>query len=373
MKKIWTKISIALLIALAGMGVVVVGRCLYDTGRPGEFFTVYWMWFLFVGIVSLLGGVYTSGQVGKRILELDLLCATLITAPAFLSVVHVLRFRDANAEAVVMLGAVGTSGLYYLARCLTIFVLAGRRLFPGRDRDMGSRRNGYRLLAAGVLLFCVPGYIVGGGLYTRIQRAHMERAMSEVRHLDLAFGKLLSDASVARVPELLQDPGLVSGSSVEDTIERDTKLAYTLLSYGRNADVGLTEHAKHRLGTSYVSLKNDPWGNPYRFYFGPLEKHANKNAVLRSRRTAWKDAAGVLHAPYVYDMATYEHEQSLSNGRPVPEPDASPVAGYPCPTDLPVYIFSCGQNRKPDQARRGGDGGDDINNWDSRDGWRGLY
>ncbi len=37
--------------------------------------------------------------------------------------------------------------------------------------------------------------------------------------------------------------------------------------------------------------------------------------------------------------------------------------------DLPVYISSYDHNSKPDQLPWGGNGGDDINNWDSASGW----
>ena len=41
--------------------------------------------------------------------------------------------------------------------------------------------------------------------------------------------------------------------------------------------------------------------------------------------------------------------------------------------DVPVYIFSLGANGKPEQLPFGGNGGDDINNWDNQSGWGEFY
>ena len=47
-------------------------------------------------------------------------------------------------------------------------------------------------------------------------------------------------------------------------------------------------------------------------------------------------------------------------------PRADGRAGFPAPRDLPVYIWSYGENLTNDAT---GNGGDDINNWDNNSGW----
>jgi hypothetical protein len=47
--------------------------------------------------------------------------------------------------------------------------------------------------------------------------------------------------------------------------------------------------------------------------------------------------------------------------------------GFPAARDMPVYIYSMGQDLVSDQGYNGNGGGDDINNWDNAAGWTEKY
>jgi hypothetical protein len=195
-------------------------------------------------------------------------------------------------------------------------------------------------------------------LYPRIQQIRMTRAVSEIKGANLAFTKLLTDANANYISKLLTDPSILQRPTFEETIAAHTEMARDLLMHGKDALAPIAPQLRKKLATSYMDLGKDRWGNDYQFYFGPLKGTVNAR-FFRSYRGH----------DYVYDMKTYENEEKKIPGNPKPETDTPPGKGYPCPSDLPVYIFSLGANGKPDQLPWDGNGGDDVNNWDAQSGW----
>lgn len=162
--------------------------------------------------------------------------------------------------------------------------------------------------------------------------------------------------------DLFTEPVKLEGPDLPTTIRIQTQLCYELLHQGRLANVALKPEVREKLMSSYMEIGKDPWKQDYLFFLGPMKTPVNAR-YLRSYRGR----------NYVYDQVAFEMEQKTTQGNPVPEANLPPAKGYPCPPDLPLYIFSCGKNKTPDQLPWGGDGGDDINNWDSNQGCAELY
>ena len=196
----------------------------------------------------------------------------------------------------------------------------------------------------------------------RIYKAKMARAFSEIKGVELALTKMMADAEVRDMRELFAEPAALSNGSFEETLAAQTSACYDLLRHGKNAQAALKPEVREKLGPTYMELPNDPWKQRYRFYFGPLIGSVN-SYMFR----------GYRGEDYVYDVAKYEEESKLMRGQIKPDADTPPAKGYPCPGDLPVYIFSYGRNGEPDQLPWGGNGGDDVNNWDNMAGWSAWY
>jgi hypothetical protein len=224
-------------------------------------------------------------------------------------------------------------------------------------------KNGFSKLS---LLFMVLAafivlYIVQAVPYW-IYFSKAPKSLTEIKGAELALTKLMKGAHVESLLDLFIDPAALIKPTTQVTIEVQTAACYDLLQYGKNAKTGLKPEMRSRLGSTYMDLPKDFWMQPYRFYFGPLSGSVN-TYIFRCYRGE----------NYVYDLATYEAENKVTRGNPKPDPDTPPAKGYPCPGDLPVYIFSCGADRQPNQLPWGGNGGDDINNWDSYAGWSAFY
>ncbi len=189
----------------------------------------------------------------------------------------------------------------------------------------------------------------------------MARAVSEIRNADLVFTKLLHDADVKDLHLLFSAPAALDGNSFQETLKNHTAACYDLLLHGRNA-AGLKPEYTSKLADNYMLLKKDPWKHEYQFFIGPIQGAVNTYS-FRSYRGE----------DYVYDRAAYEEAEKEIRGNLKPEADIPPGKGYPCPGDQSVYIFSLGQNGKPDQLPFGGSGGDDINNCDNESGWGEFY
>lgn len=234
----------------------------------------------------------------------------------------------------------------------------------GRDKELPGAITVRGLLPylAIVLVLMLVAVWLRHSIYPRIHRARMARAVSEIKGADLAFIKMLTDASVSSISKLLVDPSILQRPTFEETVAVHTEIAYDLLRHGRNAQAPITPQRRRCLSSSYMDIGKDTWGHDYQFYFGPLQGPVNAR-FFRSYRGP----------DYVYDMKTYEYEEKKIPRNPKPETDTPAGKGYPAASDFSVYIFSYGANGKPDQLPWGGDGRDDINNWDNAGGWSEFY
>ena len=143
----------------------------------------------------------------------------------------------------------------------------------------------------------------------------------------------------------------------------------------------LRPEVRQKLAATYLELQRDPWDNQYKFFVGPWPKGNSTVTTNTADNTTWKKwpyfrcYRGVKPGTeniYIYDTAArLDEETNKVPGNPLQDF----LPGFPAAKDLPVYIFSWGENMQPDQGpsidTKGGF--DDINNWDSQAGWQGLY
>jgi hypothetical protein len=144
-----------------------------------------------------------------------------------------------------------------------------------------------------------------------------------------------------------------------------------------------------------MEFDKDPWGNLYQVYAGPWRVPSGDGLT-----SAWLKK--------VPPFRVRELDRTIpGNGSRVIGTDVEPVLvdgddttediTYTAPTDLPIYIYSLGQDKQPGQSLYGGSfggygifdpatnafepltdrlvigGGDDIGNWDSEQSYDDLY
>ena len=118
-----------------------------------------------------------------------------------------------------------------------------------------------------------------------------------------------------------------------------------------------------------MELPRDPWDAQYQFYAGPHPRLRDPSVLPMPWRSYRLALSGDEEDTYVYDGAARTEADRIARGNP--KPDGQP--GFPAPIDLSVYIYSMGSDGMSNQLLYGGDGGDDINSWDTANGWAGFY
>jgi prepilin-type N-terminal cleavage/methylation domain-containing protein len=241
-----------------------------------------------------------------------------------------------------------------------------------------------------IAIITILASIVAPRVSNWIERGKMAKAVSEVRNADLALTKMLADVERKHFGQVLAYPlnFVPSQLSYAQAVKMYTAAFYELLRKGKNADLtylplddnvpplqtvslGLKSGMERKLGTTYMDMNLDPWGKAYQFYAGPLKirldwQNLNEFPPFRSCR-----GEGYLYG-------TVEKQALDVDLRGNPPADGRD--GFPCPLDLPIYIFSWGGNGVPNQpwlapsdVDLGIGGGDDINNWDTGSGWAEFY
>lgn len=223
------------------------------------------------------------------------------------------------------------------------------------------------------------------------------KAISEINNTDTVLISMLTDArkqnflhflddgsraAVLAELDFIYDPlnpdGFSSAAFLQESFDI---MFYELLRRGKEADLtqtgwNLDPQVRSKLGTSYFEeLGNDPWGERYHFWLGPIRKRWPQ--LIRSYRTDGVNSFDYSPLPYMFDQSQRDFEQNLLPG----QPNVDKYVGYPAPRGKPVYIWSAGANLRTDsilaisfasgiyQDFEFAGGGDDINNWDSARGW----
>lgn len=279
---------------------------------------------------------------------------------------------------------------------------------PYKERFSVLRTFGLLVVALLIVLSLIRPHTSG----PHPRKSRDMRAASTVNIIGTALAGMLSDAGRSSLTEFL-DPNALRAILGFDPVpgpkmtreqfelleEVYTDTVYSLLRYGRSAlerdyvPDGLTfeireildEDALKKLGTSYMDLQEDPWGERYRFWIGPWPDSEDAPPIpfriYRPKDTAPSSDTPASMDPWVLNATGRQDVRS-------PNTDDYKPFGFPAPKDLPFYIYSTGADRTSGQAIAGGPleptnyvpgrpahlgGGDDINNWDRERSWSVFY
>ena len=264
-----------------------------------------------------------------------------------------------------------------------------------------KRTRGFTLveLLVVIAIITILASIVVPRVSDWLGRSRMAKSVSEIRGADLALVKMLADAGRSHFGqffgvngdgESLLAQAVMNVGSIDQAYQLYSGIFYELLRRGKDADLTLEglellPEVKRKLGTSYMELDLDAWGNKYQFYAGPCPKFMGLTSALNRAVPfrSYVDIDGGATQYYYTAQAKADADLRRRGNPPFDDPYPDPglrCPGYPAPTDLAVYIWSYGADMIPNQGigalqvsqnRTGG--GDDINNWDTSQGWSGFY
>jgi prepilin-type N-terminal cleavage/methylation domain-containing protein len=250
-----------------------------------------------------------------------------------------------------------------------------------------------------------------------IARGRATQAITEIRNMELAITKMLSDAGRPGLADLFDPDFFVdelggdhytwTDDDFEDVIDVYTDAVTALLRKGRGAlDTSqrvsttngirlIREDVVRNLGTSYMTdLAFDPWGNLYRVYPGPWPARyglipfrvyraedplaggpvlpGDKPADVEDALTLVSGAGFSLIDPGTGEIidrigapANKQKEVYIwSYGANLESGQARYTAPDPTNPTLVTYTPNSLSNYNPDQEPELMGGGDDINNWD---------
>lgn len=295
-----------------------------------------------------------------------------------------------------------------------------------------KRKEGFTLIELLVVMaiIAILGAIVVPNVVGWIGRARMTRAQSEIESIETALAKMLTDASRNNLNDLLK-PGDLNAPAgrgvwvVLDELVGDfpddngpamdaahfkmaqqiyTNTFYALLRNGRDilknettdpalgfqyADVLRPEVVK-LLGTSYLDISYDPWGNLYQIFPAPWGRGSVSSVAGESRlnpmifRTFLRVEQDSNPLPGVRDQVAADAFSTTNTD--------NETIGFPAPLSPGVaFIHSFGANlisgqlqyvnrrldggtlTYPTQEQDWMGGGDDINNWDPETTWNRFY
>jgi hypothetical protein len=179
-----------------------------------------------------------------------------------------------------------------------------------------------------LLVFCG---IAVSNMLVFLEGAQRTRTYTEMQGAELAIIAMMVDADRNSLSDFMPDS---SGMTLSERMALHTQVCYELLSNGRDADYDGRPDFVELLGSSYMELGADPWGNEYLFLAWPPEKgDAEESPELISYAL---NIRGCIRGPVETQIA---------------------------PPDKQVYILSMGKNGRLDQDREDSSDGDDLGNW----------
>lgn len=270
-------------------------------------------------------------------------------------------------------------------------------------------------LLAVIAIIGILAAIVVPNVAKYIYKARVTRAVAEIKNLDTSLTGMLTDAGRSSFVDFLTPNALADlREAIRKVVEDNnyagvqaaediyTNFFYELLRQGKDSDwarANIVPEVRQKLGTNYIQIGNDPWGQRYRFWMGPLRgpmplrSYRTSSATYDPSAPEPDDTDFTSAEAYVYGQEAYNYAREQIPGQPRRDDEDIRAQydqmfpnieayGYPASRDLAVYIWSYGPNQRNDanllvQMRDGLDdadpaflgGGDDPNNWDGENGW----
>lgn len=284
-----------------------------------------------------------------------------------------------------------------------------------------QRKAGFTLVELLVVMaiIAILASIVVPGVIGHIKKARATRAHAEVKGMELALSKMLADAGRNSLQDLFNKSYWDENGQWRNAFNNTTAAAfvsaseiyssafYALLRSGRlalsesdpqNGNIPaystiLDSAVVSKLGTNYMDLGLDPYGNRYNIFPGPF------TASFFFRNTTSGNVLPIPFRTFANDAPTQQLPGGRNSGGKSDQltvntldaaTDEERISGFTAPMDKVAYIWSNGENGNSDQADRAPEGaiglnaystadeaykggGDDINNWDNDRTWERLY
>lgn len=285
------------------------------------------------------------------------------------------------------------------------------------EEDKMKKDKGFTLVELLVVMAIISilSAILVPNVVGYIARSRATRALGDIKGIELALTKMITDANVQNLNYLfnpdavrnqlgIDSSGFMNGNQFQAAVKLYTNTLYALLREGRRALDGRTDpelgiqysailnpDVVMRLGVGYLEdLAVDPWGNLYNIYPGPWNP---RNGPIPFRIHQLTPKAQTLPG-----TAGGSRKDSLTFSTVDPETMQTIEVGFPADKGKLAYIWSNGANmvsgqaiydhnyglplpggsyqgpnNYPDQAEDYRGGGDDVNNWDPEQTWFRFY
>jgi prepilin-type N-terminal cleavage/methylation domain-containing protein len=256
-----------------------------------------------------------------------------------------------------------------------------------------------------------------------INQGQATRAIADIGGIETALTEVLADAGRSKLEQLFDAdevstfmrsrPGIADWPPVTNfefakATEIYTRCLYAILRSGRNvlgsSDPGgfgysdlLQDDVVRKLGTGYIDIANDPWGNLYNIYPGPWNARTAAGTRASIPFRIFSKTEDEQQLPGANNL---QMDELVAQAYDIPGDLSSTVfeISFPAPSNEVAFIWSNGQNLLSSQTVYNGagygvvaiedrartlfdqaqgeefaGGGDDINSWDSAASWSRFY
>lgn len=283
-----------------------------------------------------------------------------------------------------------------------------------------KRNTGFTLVELLVVMAIISilAAIIVPNVARYIARGRATRALGDIKSIELALTKMVTDANVQNLNYLFDadkirknifnftdaQPYVMTSQQFQSAIKLYTNTLYALLREGRRVLDGRTDpelgipyanildrDVVMRLGVGYLEdIAFDPWGNLYNIYPGPWTP---RNGPIPFRIYMLGEKEKTLPG-----VSGGRRSDTLTFQTIDPETNSPIEVGFPADKGKLAFIWSNGANmisgqaiynsnlanplpggsyqgssNYPDQEEEYKGGGDDINNWDPGQSWMRFY